>query len=408
MSTTDVVVVGGGLAGLTAAAVLSRRGHRVVLVEAGGELGGRARTTSVAGFSLNLGPRALYKGYTYRMLRSLGIRLRAGTPAVGDGRALRAGELTPGYASAFGLLRSPLFSLRERAALGAFLGLTRTAPAGLTAEEWLADALPTERTREAAFGLLRVSCYTGSPAMIDARSVAAQLALVRKGVLYVDGGWSSIVDALRRAAPTATLRTGTAAREVEPGRVTLADGTTLDAPAVLLAGLPPAKAASLLDVELTTAPVRTACLDVALSHLPSATPGFVYGLDEPLYYAVHSHAARLGPGAVVHLARFDDGTAPKDTRARLESLLEQCQPGWRDHVVHQRFLPAITTTHGPGAADTLAAALADRPGVHASGDWTGSTALLADGAVESTLRACDRISARLAHPRPVPVPGGSR
>ena len=39
-----IVVVGGGLAGLTATRELSRRGHDVSLVEAGSRLGGRART----------------------------------------------------------------------------------------------------------------------------------------------------------------------------------------------------------------------------------------------------------------------------------------------------------------------------------------------------------------------------
>ena len=55
------IVVGGGLAGLTAAATLAGRGHAVTVVEGADHLGGRARTRRRDGFDLNLGPHALYK-----------------------------------------------------------------------------------------------------------------------------------------------------------------------------------------------------------------------------------------------------------------------------------------------------------------------------------------------------------
>ena len=45
----DVVVVGGGLAGLAAAAIAARAGARVVVVEARTAAGGRARSDQVAG-----------------------------------------------------------------------------------------------------------------------------------------------------------------------------------------------------------------------------------------------------------------------------------------------------------------------------------------------------------------------
>jgi phytoene dehydrogenase-like protein len=50
---TDVIVVGGGLAGLAAAAYLARAGRSVTLFEQAAAVGGRARTRKQGAFSLN-------------------------------------------------------------------------------------------------------------------------------------------------------------------------------------------------------------------------------------------------------------------------------------------------------------------------------------------------------------------
>ena len=56
------VVIGGGLAGLTAANALAGSGAKVTLLEQSRSLGGRARTRQEGGHTLNLGPHALYRG----------------------------------------------------------------------------------------------------------------------------------------------------------------------------------------------------------------------------------------------------------------------------------------------------------------------------------------------------------
>ncbi|UCG41642.1 MAG: NAD(P)-binding protein, partial [Acidimicrobiia bacterium] len=49
----DVIVVGAGMAGLTAAVAVSRAGHSVRVLEASDGVGGRVRTDAVDGFLLD-------------------------------------------------------------------------------------------------------------------------------------------------------------------------------------------------------------------------------------------------------------------------------------------------------------------------------------------------------------------
>src|SRR5205823_4185313 len=106
-------------------------------------------------------------------------------------------------------------------------------------------------------------------------------------------------------------------------------------------------------------PVTASSLDVALSRLPQPGRNFALGIDRPLYYSVHSAYAQLTPsgGALIHVAKYggDSKAEPE-----LEALLDEMQPGWRDLVVHRRFLPAMTVSNA--IAEPVRDGAAQRPG----------------------------------------------
>ncbi|MGC9362016.1 MAG: phytoene desaturase family protein [Candidatus Syntrophosphaera sp.] len=76
MSAYDAIVVGGGIAGLTATAYLARAGKKVLLIEKNPEVGGLVNSFSRDGFHFDAGVRALEDaGIILPMLKDLGIEL---------------------------------------------------------------------------------------------------------------------------------------------------------------------------------------------------------------------------------------------------------------------------------------------------------------------------------------------
>jgi phytoene dehydrogenase-like protein len=108
---SDVVIIGGGLAGLTTAALLARSGRAVALFEqSSNEIGGRARTSEFDGFYFNQGPHALYlSDLDAAVLKELGVTYN-GNIAAGKGATylIKDGKkhIAPGDYSSISTLKS--------------------------------------------------------------------------------------------------------------------------------------------------------------------------------------------------------------------------------------------------------------------------------------------------------------
>jgi phytoene dehydrogenase-like protein len=59
----QILVIGGGVAGLVCARTLHRKGYEVTLIEADDGLGGRVRSDRVEGFTLDRGFQVLFTAY---------------------------------------------------------------------------------------------------------------------------------------------------------------------------------------------------------------------------------------------------------------------------------------------------------------------------------------------------------
>src|SRR5690349_18427014 len=107
----NVVIVGGGLAGLAASIYLARAGRTVTVFEKRRSLGGRAVTQLRQGFRFNLGAHAFYRGgAAARVCRELGVPVPGVVPKP-HALALLGGEERTLPTRILSLLTTSLLSL---------------------------------------------------------------------------------------------------------------------------------------------------------------------------------------------------------------------------------------------------------------------------------------------------------
>ncbi len=416
-----VVVVGGGIAGLSAAIFAARAGVEVTLLEAVSELGGRSRTRDEDGFRFNMGPHALYRnGPAAAVLNEIGVKPAGTAPELAGALAWCEGGLHTLPGGPLSLMTTSLIGARDKLTLGALLArfpkLDPTPWNGRSLTEFLKETFASARLRDVFAALVRLSSYANAPDAMSAGMAIAQVqGALGNGVIYLDGGWQSMVTLLGEAAEKAgvRIRSGVRVRAIEDpvsqsGRslsVRLRDDTSIAADGVVLA-LGPGEASALVDGGTDpvlsqhaerSLPVRAACLDVGLSRLPSPKRTFALGIDESTYVSLHSRAAQgmtPGGGAIFQLARYlapDEKPDRTEIEVQLERQLDAMQPGWRDVACAKKLLLDVRVAHALPTAEMgglagrprVDALEATRPGLSLAGDWVGPTGWLVDAAFAS-------------------------
>ena len=259
----ETIVVGGGLAGLLAAAQLAKAGIAVHVFEQAGHLGGRAVTNDLHGVRFNLGPHALYAtGHACRLLKELPVPISGRFPSPGRPLVTLAGKSYRLPAGLLSLATSQLLTLTEKLRLARLFTTIKTIDTrqldNTSAHEWIERTAGRGNLALLLAALFRVSTYVDDAERLSAGMALDQLRTALLGnVLYLDGGWQSIVDALRNLATGhgATLETQKRVQSVTSDgsnvTVRLASGDEMHARAVILA-VEPEVACRLLNMPADT------------------------------------------------------------------------------------------------------------------------------------------------------------
>lgn len=399
-----ITIIGGGLAGLTAAIACAETGAEVVVHEAHATLGGRARAAAapwlahVAGgtrsrdsaqpsglaWGLDLlppGPHALYTdGPHWSWLAERDLVGPVATVPLREVRGIwfhRGGRLR----------RTPPASV-----LPLLAHRRRRAPVDVDFHTWAA-ALHGEKAARAAAGLLGVVTYDSDPGRLSAAFVWDALLRVTAprapAVRWVVGGWPVLVDRLAARARDLGVRIVTSSRV-----------DTLPEPPVIVATRLESARALLGDDALTWESGRCVLLDVGL--VSTRRDAFVVAdLDDAGFVqrvtGVDATVAPAGHALVQADMPLKPGEPRAAALARLEHLLDLGFPRWRDRVVWRRSGFAAGRS---GALDLPGSTWRDRPavdrgdGVFLAGDLVAARGLRAEVSLNSALHAARMATAR--------------
>lgn len=367
MPRTDVLVVGAGISGLAFAYHAARAGRAVTVVEAGERSGGCLDSrTGPDGFWLELGAHTMYNSY------GAVIELIEGVGLMGDllprGRSvlrfLRGDTLLPG---------ANLGALLRRLRLGELLrhlpwGLRRARRPESVAERYSRLVGPSNYERVLAPLLAAVPSQRADdfPSELLFKKRPRRKDVRRSFTLR--GGLAALTRALA-AQPGVTVRTGRAAARVEPGRVVLSDGETLEA-AVVCVATPPQDAARLLE---TSAPAVAEAarqvgqttvdsIGVAVRSASTSLPYATFLIPEAdAFHSIVTRDVVADPAWRGFVFHFKPGRVDE---ARMRTIL-----GTDYELVGRRttILPSPVVGHA-GVIATLDGALA-RTGLAIVGNW---------------------------------------
>ena len=285
----DVLIVGGGIAGLSAAWELSRRGHTPMVLERAARPGGVIRTELVDGFVIDAGPDSLLaqKPAALDLCRELGLSERLfPTLAPRTAFILRDGQLVPlPEGSVLGIptkvspfITTRLFSWRGKARMALELAVR---PRRDQEDESIGHFMRRRFGQEAVTYLAepllagihggdvnRLSIGAAFPRLVDAErtygSVLRGLSALNAGspssstgaFMSLPGGIEELVTTLVDRLPPGSVQTKAEVVDVRgqgPFAVTLASGEVIDTHAVIVAAPAWAAAPMLASIDTTLA-----------------------------------------------------------------------------------------------------------------------------------------------------------
>lgn len=243
----EVVIVGGGLAGLSAARTLTAQGIPTLLLEASAEVGGRVATDEVEGFLLDRGFQVLLDSYpeARRTLDLGALDLRPFAPGALVRRNGRVGRVADPWRDPIGGVRSLVSGVFTPADAWRMIRLRHDAlltaerdaqPSERTAARALADRGFSERSIEGFFRPFFGGVFLSTQLSASSHWFEFLFAMFASGRATLPAtGMGAIPRQLAASLPAGTVRRSSPVRVARAGRVELASGESFAPRAVIVA-----------------------------------------------------------------------------------------------------------------------------------------------------------------------------
>ncbi len=415
MTNPDVLIAGGGLAGLCCALHLHRRGLRPVILEASDDVGGRVRTDEVDGFRLDRGFQVLLTAYPEsRALLDYGkLDLRPFYPGAlvrFGGRFYRMPDPARRPLEAFGAVLSPVGTVRDKLRVGSLrrhlqmnslkdlFAQPEKTTLGFLREEGFSSSI-IDRFFRPFFG----GVFLDPGLATSSRMFTFLFRMFSEGDTAVPAtGMGEIPRQLASALPEEAIRTNARVVSAEPGQVRLESGETLEAQAIVLAVEGPE--AARLRPEIAPPASRAAtCLYFAADRPPVREPililnGEGHGPINNLHRATALSPALAPPGkelisaTVLGLPEQDDSSLEFAVRNQLDGWFGPEVRSWQLLRVYR--IAHAQPDQAPPALEPPQRPIRIHPGLYVCGDHRDTASI--HGAMVSGRRAAEAIAQDLA------------
>jgi phytoene dehydrogenase-like protein len=392
----DVIITGGGIAGLSAGALLSRKGYSCCVLEQLPIAGGRARVVEKDGFLIDYGihvHRYAGQGRAADVLRKAGIARRflpAGPPLVWHNGRFTAFPKGPAQ-----IIASPLLGLAGKVQLiklfaGVLLGKSDPADYRLTVTEWLKNKGATAQDLQ---DFARLISTAGLVCSDIERASAGELADFLRSAIkaheasgYFLGGWDNLIEQFMRVIE----EHGEVRMDVKAEKIIVQDGVAAGVRAngsdlftrCVIAAVPVQHLAKIAqpdwfeqgvwDRMQAMEPTAGLSVDLCLKRRVTDISGIVFTMDP---YTMGVFTSNIEPALAprgkqlatwyypIPRDKMDDKAFLKGERVRLNDLIESMFPGLRDAVEYERF---IAMDMVDGAVPVVGQSWPERPAVDCS------------------------------------------
>jgi phytoene dehydrogenase-like protein len=411
---TDVLIVGGGLAGLCCARTLQEKGVSFQILEESDGIGGRVRTDEVDGFLLDRGFQVLLTAYpeAKRTLDYARLELKSFAPGAISWYAGRMNKFvdpwrTPGVwkealRSEFGTLGDKLRIAKLRNRLRGSSIEEIFARADRSTKEALESAHFSEQMIHRFFRPFLGGILLDGDLKSSSRMYEFVFKMIAEGEAALPSrGMGTIPAQLAEKFPADAIRLNARVEELHENELKLADGELLRARAIVVAADGPSAARLIGEVEPASRSVT--CFYYAADEPPMSEPLLVLngdGAGPVNNSAVISNVAPSYAPKGKHLISATVLGTHKLTEVQLSGFIIAQMKNWYGKVASTwKMLRGYYLTHAqpqqyPGALEPPQRPVRVRPGVYVCGDHRDNASI--HGAMSSGRRAGEAVLADLS------------